>query len=300
MEYDAVVAAFFEPSLAGVVPAPVVKGSGPRRLRDAIEPIAMHSVWSRATNERLAGLGLDFLSSYVWGRAAALGEPDPGVVVAAFAVFEPSMIVATYEQGRAACPRDQLLAARSEATIGSLRAVLTDAEVTPVADELAAVVAAADGTGRPLFSGLARQPWPDDPVGRLWRACELLREHRGDSHVAACIAAGFGPIAMNVLTELWVGIPLGSYTATRGWSATQIDDEVQRLRETGLLDGDLLSASGQARRDELEATTDAMEQPIVDALGSGFDAVVAQVDEWSTRCIDARAFPPDAFKRAAG
>ena len=104
MEYDAVVAAFFEPSLAGVVPGPVVRGSGPRRLRDAIEPIAMHSVWSRATNERLAGLGLDFLSGYVWGRAAALGEPDPGVVVAAFAVFEPSMIVATYEQG-ARAPR---------------------------------------------------------------------------------------------------------------------------------------------------------------------------------------------------
>ena len=294
------VAAFFEPSLAGVVPAPVVRGSGPRRFRDAIEPIAMHSVWSRATNERLAGLGLDFLSGYVWGRAAALGEPDPGVVVAAFAVFEPSMIVATYEQGRAACPRDVLLAARAEATIGSLRAALTDAEVAPVADELAAAVSAADGTGRPLFSGLARQPWPDDPVGRLWRACELAREHRGDSHVAACIAAGFGPIAMNVLTELWVGMPLGSYTATRGWSATQIDAEVHRLRETGLIEGDRLSASGQARRDELEATTDALEQSIVDALGPGFDAVVAQVDEWSTRCIDARAFPPDAFKRAAG
>ena len=83
-------------------------------------------------------------------------------------------------------------------------------------------------------------------------------------------------------------------------STTQIDAEVQRLREAGLIEGDRLSASGQARRDELEATTDAMEQPIVDALGSGFDALVAQVDEWSTRCIDARAFPPDAFKRAAG
>ena len=294
------VAAFFEPSLAGVVPAPVVHGSPSRRLRDAIEPIAMHSVWSRATNERLAGLGLDFLSSYVWGRAAALGEPDPGVVVSAFAVFEPSMIVATYEQGRAACPRDQLLAVRAEATIGSLRAALTDAEVTAAADELAAAVSVADGTGRPLFSGLARQPWPDDPVGRLWRACELAREHRGDSHVAACIAAGLGPIAMNVLTELWIGIPLGVYTATRGWSPSQIDAEVQRLRETGLIDGDQLSPAGQARRDELEATTDAMEQPIVDALGPGFDALVAQLDEWSTRCIDARAFPPDAFKRAAG
>ena len=294
------VAAFFEPSPDGVVPGPVVNGSGPRRLRDAIEPIAMHSVWSRVTNERLAGLGLDFLSSYVWGRAAALGEPDAGVVVAAFAVFEPSMIAATYEQGRAACPRDQLLAARAEATTSSLRSALGDAEVTAVADDLAAAVSAADGTGRPLFSGLARQPWPDRPVGRLWRACELAREHRGDSHVAACVAAGFGPIAMNVLTELWVGMPLGSYTATRGWSGPQIDAEVQRLRETGLIDGDQLSPSGQARRDELEATTDAMEQPIVDALGPRFDALVAQLDEWSTRCIDARAFPPDVFKRAAG
>ena len=62
----------------GVVPAPVV-GAGPaRRLRDAIEPIAMHAVWARRTNERLAGLGLDFLGGYVWGRAAALGEPDAG------------------------------------------------------------------------------------------------------------------------------------------------------------------------------------------------------------------------------
>ena len=36
----------------------------------------MHPVWARATNERLAELGLDFLTGYVWGRAAALGEPD--------------------------------------------------------------------------------------------------------------------------------------------------------------------------------------------------------------------------------
>ena len=102
VDYDDVVAAFFRPSEPDVVPAPVVTASPARRLRDAIEPIAMHSVWSRPTNERLAPLGLDFLGAYVWGRAAALGEPDAGVVVSSFAVFEPAMITATYETARAA------------------------------------------------------------------------------------------------------------------------------------------------------------------------------------------------------
>ena len=217
MDYDEVVAAFFHPSPEGMVPPPVAGASPARRLRDAIEPIAMHAVWSRRTNERLAGLGLDFLAGYVWGRAAALGEPAPGVVVSSFAVFEPGMLATVYEQGRSTCSRDDLVEARIQSTIESLRDALDGADVAPVAERLAGAVrrvATASVAGRPLFAGLAAQPWPEDPYGRLWRACELLREHRGDGHIAACIAAGLGPVAMNVLTEVWVGMPLGSYSAT--------------------------------------------------------------------------------------
>ena len=206
MDYESVVAASFQASPPDAVSAPTVQASPARRLRDAIEPIAMHSVWSRATNERLAEMDLDFLTGYVWGRAAALGEPDAGVVVAAFAVFEPGLVRDAYEQGRRACPRDRLLAARTDATVASLLETLEGADVTSVADILERAVSVADGTGRPLFSGLAGQPWPADPVGRLWRACELVREHRGDSHVAACISRGLGPVDMNILTELWVGM----------------------------------------------------------------------------------------------
>jgi hypothetical protein len=300
VDYDEVVAGFFRPSPPGVVPAPVHDASRARRLRDAIEPIAMHAVWSRTTNQRLARFGLDFLGAYVWGRAAALGEPDPGVVVSSFAVFEPAMLTSTYEQARAACPRSTLLAARAESTIESLHETLGDADVAPVAERLAAAVAAADPTGRPLFAGIACQPWPDDPLGQLWRACELAREHRGDSHVAASVASGVGPIAMNVLTELWVGMPLGSYSATRGWTPEQLAATAGRLRGDGLLDGDLLSRRGQVWRDGLEATTDAQERSIVESLGDAFDGVVARLDEWSSRCVAAGAFPPDVFKRAAG
>jgi hypothetical protein len=300
MDYDTVVEVFFQPSPPGVVPAPVAQASPARRLRDALEPIAMHSVWSRTTNERLAGLGLDFLGAYVWGRAAALGEPDAGVVVSSFAVFEPGMVTAAYDRARSVCPRGTMLAARADATIESLGATLGDADVSFVADRLAAALVGADAIGRPLFAGLARQPWPDEPVGRLWRACELAREHRGDSHVAASVARGLDPITMNVLTELWVGMPLGSYTATRGWSPDQIEQTVAALRAAGLIEGDQLSAAGSRAREELEAATDALERSIVEALGTDLDAVADALADWSERCIAARAFPPDVFKRAAG
>ena len=60
----------------------------------------MHSVWCEGTSARLGALGLDFFESYVTCRASLLGEPEPGVVVATFAVFEPTVICAVYEAGR--------------------------------------------------------------------------------------------------------------------------------------------------------------------------------------------------------
>ena len=297
--YSDAVAAFFHATPAGARPQPPQDASPARRLRDALEPIAMHPVWSATTNERLAGLGLDFLSGYVCGRAAALGEPDPGVVVAAFAVFEPSMIRSVFHEGRRACRRDKLIAARTESTVASLNGVLGGTDVSTLADVLHSALTSADATGRPLFSGLLGQPSPADPVGRLWRACDLAREHRGDSYVAVCVAAGLGPIEMNILTELWVGMPLGSYTATRGWPADAIVRAADGLRAVGWLDGAELSPEGRTFRTELETSTDVLEQPIVDALAADLEVVIERLADLSARCI-AGTFPPDAYKRAAG
>ena len=114
------------------------------------------------------------------------------------------------------------------------------------------------------------------------------------------VARGLGPVAMNVLTELWLGMPLGAYTATRGWTPEQVAAEVDALESAGLVADAALTPAGQRFRDDLEATTDALEAPIVDALGEHLDADVAALAEWSAACVAARAFPPDAFKRAAG
>lgn len=300
MDYADAVASFTDPLPSPPpTPLPTVDASLARQFRDAIEPIAMHSVWSSTTNERLAGLGLNFLTSYVWGRAAALGEPEPGVVVAAFAVFNPDLVTAVYAEGRAAVGREAMLAARAESTIASLTAVLGDADVSSTADTLRDAITSISGMGRPLFSGLRDQAWPTTPVGVLWRACELAREHRGDGHVAVCLGEGLDPVKMNVLTELFVGLPLASYSASRAWSADQIADAADDLRTAGLVDDNGLTASGLEYRREIEARTDALDQPLLDAIGD-VEPLLPALSAWSQRCIDAGAFPPDPFKRAAG
>ena len=301
MDYDDAVATFASPRPAGTPLPEVVGAGGPaRRLRDACEPLAMHALWNRHTNERLAGLGLDFLTGYVWGRAASLGEPSAPVVAAVFAWFEPGLLAGLYETARAAVPRDRLIAVRDAATAASLAGVLAGDDPTEVADLLAAAVEGADGTGRPLFSGLRGRGRPGDPYQRLWWACDLVREHRGDSHVAVANAAGLGPVEMNVLTECWIGMPLLSYTATRGWPEEAMRAAVGGLEARGWLRDGTLTDVGRAARADIEDRTDDAEQAIVAALGGRLDEVCARLDGWSERCIAAGTFPADILKRAAG
>lgn len=301
MQYDEAVESFFVPSPEGTVPEPTKRASVARRLRDAIEPIAMHPVWSRRNNEAMAGLGLDFFSGYAWGRAAALGEPSPSVVVSSFAVFEPELISGVYEAGRAACNRDQLLSTRFTETSASLAEVLNGIDVSAAAAELRNAAIDLDRSGRPLYAGLAEIPLSDDPVETLWRSAEMIREHRGDSHIAACVAEGLDPIAMSILTELWVGFPLGEYSGSRGWAPEAIEASADGLRGDGLLDGDQLTADGQALRDRIEDATDRAQAQVVARLdGGGVDGLIADLTAWSGLCVEASAFPPNAYKRAAG
>ena len=282
------------------VPRPVAEAGPARRLRDAIEPIATHAFWNLLTNEHNRDRGLGRRPGYVWGRAAALGEPSAAVVVSAFAWFEPEALSAAYELGRSKVPRAEMLQARDRTTAESLGSILGDADLEPAVAVLRRGLEAADGTGRALFAGLRSRSWPEDPAGRLWRACDLLREHRGDSHIAACIAAGFGPVEMNILTELWVGMPQTTYTATRSWTEARMEATVAGLEAQGLVAEGSLTLAGRTVRERIEEQTDLMEQPIVAALGGDYRALVAQLDNWSQTVIDAGGFPADPLKRAAG
>ncbi len=301
VDYAEAVAAFFVPHPEGTPLPAAVSGGGPaRRLRDACEPVAMHAVWSRTTNERLARLGLDFLTSYVGGRGACLGEPTGAVVAAAFAWFEPGLVTALWDAARSAVALDRLVRARDESTVASLREILAGEDPGEVANLLADAAEPADGMGRPLFSGRRADGRPEDPVHLLWWACGLVREHRGDSHVAAAAAAGLSALEMNILTELWIGMPLLSYTATRGWPPEAMQRAVARLESRGWVRGGGLTDQGRAGRLGVEQRTDDQEQAIATALGGRLDEVCGRLDHWGQMCIAAGAFPPDILKRAAG
>jgi hypothetical protein len=105
---------------------------------------------------------------------------------------------------------------------------------------------------------------------------------------------------MNVLTECWVGMPLLSYTATRGWPEAAMRAAVAGLEARGWLRNGALTEAGRVARADLEDRTDDAEQPIAAALGGRLDEVCARLDDWGARCIAAGAFPADILKRAAG
>ena len=308
MDFRTMRGLFFAPPDAPRPPPPAAASpSRARALRDAIEPLACLSIWSPEAALDYAALGLeDYFAAYVWQRVAPLGTPPEPLAVAALGVFDGDLIGPQYTLGTAAVDRDALVAVRLAAPGRTLRRVLGDDLPDLDRDAAAAVVAlrrgidAADRTARPLFAGLLAEPWPDDPAAALVHACHVLREHRGDSHLAVCAVDGLDAVQMNVLTELWCGYPLGSYTASRGWAPDRIDAAADALRARGLLARGELSAEGLRHRAVLEERTDAMQRAVVAAIGTDLYPLTRLLGSWSDALVAAGAAPPDPAKRLAG
>ncbi|MEP6659245.1 MAG: hypothetical protein ABJD24_04935 [Acidimicrobiales bacterium] len=299
MTYDDLVSIYFVTPPEGF-PAFSLPTSAARRLRDALEPIATQGWWSRAVAERLSALGLDFFEAYVWGRAASLGKPAAAAVVATFGVFDPALLTAVYERGSATASREAVLAAREQGAAEALGAIVSADKASALADRLQPALEALDGMGRPLFSALRALPIPDTPFGRLWRSAELVREHRGDGHLAALVASGIDMVSANILTELWLGYRLGEYSSSRGIDSDHLMPAVARLEARGWMEGGSLTAAGRAAREDLEAATDRSQDALVEALGLGIDDVIADAEAISKAVVAAPSFPADPRKRAAG
>jgi hypothetical protein len=297
--YDEIAAIFMAP-LAQPIETPVVPATPARRLRDALEPIATQGWWSRAAGEQLDSMGLPFLAGYVWGRAAALGTPDPSVVVATFGVFEPTMLTAVVAGVSAAVPRDKILAARAAGGAAAVDAVVEAADADAVSAPLLRALASVDSMGRPLFSALRSLPMPDSAGGRLWRAAELVREHRGDGHLAALATSGLDAVEANVLTELWIGYGLSEYSGTRGFPAEAIAAAAERLTARGWLREQRLTEAGLAARLAVEDATDRSQDRLIEAIGEDLEPVIDRAAAVSERLVAAGSFPPDPRKRAGG
>lgn len=274
-----------------------------RRLRDAIEPIAMVHVHSDEAREQYDALGLERFAGYVLGRAGTLGVPPPSLVVASFGAFSPDLLVGVYESALTSASVPDVLAAKEAGATRALHRVLgePDRAVEETAATLREGAEAADLLGKPLFAGLSARDRPADPWGRLWHAANLLRELRGDAHLAALVAASIRPLAANLLTEAHIGLSTRDYTRTRGWSESEIDAAAADLVDRRLLTDDgALTEYGRALRGEIEIATDAALDPVLDAVGDRLDTVVERCRGWSAAVVEGGAFPDDRVKRAAG
>ena len=120
----------------------------------------------------------------------------------------------------------------------------------------------------PINGGLRSLRFADHPLGAMWRAADLLRELRGDSHVISWAVGGADAVEILLLTEQWWGVPARSYTPSRGWSDADMDAGFDRLTRRGLMShGEQLTDAGRAFREEVEVPTDELERPVLEALG---------------------------------
>src|SRR6476659_3179463 len=125
MDYAAAVDIFFAPAPADVAtPAVVAAGTPARRLRDALEPIAMHDVWSASVHAAMAEHGLDFFPAYVVVRGPPLGDVPGAVVAATFGGFDPGVIAGMWEGGWSKLKPEDMVALRDRVTGESLRATI--------------------------------------------------------------------------------------------------------------------------------------------------------------------------------
>jgi hypothetical protein len=232
--------------------------------------------------------------AYFTSRGSCLGQAPGELVAAAFGVFNMAAVVPAVTFGWSLTDAATIADERLAGAVEQLARVLGPSpEGIGRANELLArAVAPLDPWGRALFSGVLSQGLPGDPLGDLFRLGDQLREYRGDSHIAAWVAAGFDAVEIGLLTELFWGMPSRTYVRTRAWTDADLDAGEARLEETGLMADHQLTDAGRARREEVELVTDAAMRPAIDALGDDLDELAAILTPWDLALMEQGGYPP--------
>jgi helix-turn-helix protein len=167
-----------------------------------------------------------------------------------------------------ASPADALRA-REQSAVEALRryGVGTDDDVATAADLAAAAAQGAALDGRPLFAANLALDWPDEPVAKLWHAVTLLREHRGDGHVAVLASLGISGRESNVLHAAAGRVPKEFIMRSRDYDDDQWSFYRDRLIRRGVLDQrEDLTAAGHELKQRVEDTTDELALAALDTL----------------------------------
>jgi hypothetical protein len=269
-----------------------------RKMHRTLEPYhGMIYFVAEALDESRA-LGLDDRAAYFVFRSAVLGAVPADVVVATFYNFEPGLVRRSLDGVWEDLEPSDVVAARYRAADRALRHVLGEvverAEMAEAATLTRRAASTLEPTGRPLFAAHAAVPWPEPPHLALWHAITLLREHRGDSHIAVLVGADIGACEALVLHAGTGEVPADVLRATRAWSDDAWGAAVARLADRGLVTGDgALTPSGRSLRDEIEASTDRLDLAPWAELGeAACEQLRRTVRPWSKSIVAAGTFGP--------
>jgi hypothetical protein len=240
-----------------------------RRFFDRFEPVHAVTYFAPEARTALEGLGFrGFWMGYFAARSAPFGVVPTEVVTAAFYNFTPERVAKALSAAwDIASPSDTLRVRKDSAVTALRRYGVTDDDAGPAAELAEKAARSAPLDGRPLFAANVALDWPDEPVARLWHAVTLLREQRGDGHVAVLSTLGVSGRESNVLHAAAGRVPQEMIMRSRDYDEEQWDHYRQRLARRGLLDGDgALTDAGRDLKQRIEETTDRLALSALDAL----------------------------------
>ncbi|MFF9626855.1 hypothetical protein [Streptomyces griseosporeus] len=246
-----------------------------RQLWHLLEPLHAVLYYAPEVFEEAARLGYgtqERWPSYFPLRAAPLGAVGPERVASAFYSFSPRMVAEHIDGAWKTAAPAEVLAARLRGIDRAYRVLfgpdLIDAPELAEAAALARRAAeAADTAGRPLAAANAELDWPEPPHLQLWQAATILREHRGDGHLAALMVAGLDPVEA-LVSFAAIGAASVERFASRGWSPLEWEAARQRLVARGLVEEDgTATEAGRELRRRVEQDTDRLATAPWQSLG---------------------------------
>lgn len=221
--------------------------------------------------EEYATVGVTGRGSYFASRVAPMGAVPNEVISATFYNFHPRAVDLAMPGVWAAASPEALQTARFRA----VRRALDRTGVAISADQIAEarklidpVVAGLNLAGKPLAAANVAVALPDDPLVALWQQITVIREWRGDVHIALLIANAIGPCECMVLQAGTGRFPLAVAKGSRQWDPTEWSAAVATLTARGWVDSDgAMTPVGIEAREALEDDTDRLCEPIWTPIG---------------------------------
>ncbi|AKK30543.1 hypothetical protein [Mycobacterium sp. EPa45] len=250
-----------------------------RRFFDRYEPIHGITYFAPVVRSAFDAMGfLGFWRGYFAGRAAPLGQVPVEIVTAIFYNFAAERVGKAIPAIWDIATPAEMVRARQDTAVTALRGYGLSDDTPGVVEAAELAGSAARGApldGRPLFAANLALPWPDSPLAALWHAATLLREHRGDAHVAVLVSEGISGRESNVFHVGAGAVPADFIKRSRDYSDDEWDSCVRSLGERGLLTPTgTLTEAGRALKQHIELRTDTL---ALSALAALDDAAVERL-----------------------